>query len=208
MHRGIRSALAACATTLVLGIVVASAYANKIEFSSLTFRVTIPAETPMPGEVYCPFTLEGTFHSRALSKVSGSLIGYVTRAPLDERNCRGGRSRFLTETLPWHIRYESFSGILPAIETIRGQIIGLAALAAPENLFGESCLYVTSATSPGDFILTREGGGTVTQFRWDESLRIPKHSGGPLCSSTAFFRGTSNSVTVLGAATRITVRLI
>lgn len=210
--RSIRKPLLGALAALVLvGAFVGHAAANRLAFSSQTWRVAFPtAGEPPPGFVSCPFTIEGTLHSRTLSKVSGSLIGYVTRATVAEASCRGGRGRFLTETLPWHVRYESFAGTLPSITAIRGQIIGWGTLLEYAEIPGSSCLYLTSATEPAKFTLSREPvTSIITAFRLDETALIRLASGNsPFCPETAFLSGTTANFTVLGSTARVSVTLV
>ncbi len=199
--------LGALAAALAIGVLGSTASARRLEFSSQSFRVAFPiaGEPTQPEFVSCPFTLEGSFHSRTLSKVSSGLIGYITRAAVAEASCRNGRGRFLPETLPWHVRYESFAGTLPNITSIRGQIIGLSDRLEYERLGGIICLYRTEAAHPSKFILTREAGGAISQYRFDETVLIPPTTGFP-CTE-AFLSG-AEQFTVQGSTTRITVRLV
>ena len=160
--------------------------------------------------ISCTVTLEGFFHYRVVRKIE-SLIGLITRAIIDTPNCRsaglsaGIRASALTETLPWHIRYVSFSGRLPAV-TIRIRIIraGLD-LIIPGPI---TCKY--SATS--DYILGGPGGGAINEgtgastIRFENGIEIPSSSGFP-CPT---FRGESAAtpVTLLGTNNAIIIRLI
>ena len=203
--------LGALATALAIGVLGSTASARRFVFSNETFRIAfrIAGEPPRPELVSCPFTLEGSFHSRTLSKVSGQLIGYVTRAIMIESACRNGQGRFLAETLPWHVRYESFLGVLPNINAIRGQFIGLAFRLVCERLLNLTCLYVTEAGRPSRFFLMREFEGMITRFRFDETALIR-----PLIPPSnercfeAFLFGTTELITVLGSTSRIFVGLV
>jgi hypothetical protein len=199
--------LGALVATLAIVALGSSASARRLEFSSQSFRVAFPiaGEPPRPELISCPFTLEGSFHSRTISKTS-ALIGYVTRAIVAEASCRNGKGRFLTETLPWHVRYEAFSGALPNITAIRGQVIGLSVRYEFERLFGLLCLYVTEVGHPAKFILNRTvETGVISSFRLDESAMIPSRTEG-FCFET-FLSGTEQ-FTVQNSSTRITVRLV
>jgi hypothetical protein len=107
----------------------------------------------------CRLTLEGSFHSRSIAKVTESLIGYVNRATLGE--CPINDTRVLRETLPWHIRYRSFAGTLPSIVEFTTAIIGFAM--SIREPFAARCLGRSTATEPVFFRWTREGG------RWREA---------------------------------------
>jgi hypothetical protein len=97
------------------------------------------------GRVTCPVTLESSLHSRTVSKVRGTLIGYITAAVIGEAECAGGTVTRPAETLPWHWRYDSFTGTLPEIERIKEQVIGASFRL---TVLGVSCLYQSTATSP------------------------------------------------------------
>jgi hypothetical protein len=127
------------------------------------------------GTVRCNVTVEGSFHSGTISKVSGLLIGYVTRAILT--NCVGGTAAFLPTTLPWHVRYLSFGGALPAIERITIAVTGAGFKTKPTGALVE-CLALTSAANPARLILivTEEPVfilWDIGNLRADETAEIP-----------------------------------
>jgi hypothetical protein len=202
--------LGALVTVLAIAVLGSLASARRFAFSNETFRIAFPiaGEPPRAELVSCPFTLEGSFHSRTLSKVSGQLIGYVTRAVMVETACRNGQGRFLAETLPWHVRYESFLGFLPNIGAIRGQFIGLSFQLVYERLLNLTCLYVTEARRPSRFILIREAESKITAFRFDETALIPPVPGSNERCFEAFLFGTTELITVLNSTSRIFVGLV
>jgi hypothetical protein len=108
--------------------------------------------------VRCPVTIEGTLHSSTISKVSGILLGYVTRAIFGEASCANGRARTLPESLPWHIQYLGFNAAagLPEIEKVNVAVLGGTWLALV-NILGSnvSCLYRTTAAEPATVSLNR-----------------------------------------------------
>jgi hypothetical protein len=171
--------LAALTATMVMALTV-SASARRLEVSSQQFLAMWTSltfeNTTGTSAVSCPVELEGTFHSKTLSKVSGQLIGHITRATIAnettgaEPPCTGGTATVLTETLPWHIRYQSFAGTLPNIERITIQLIGASFRIRPNEL---TCLAATTATAPARGIITREVGGNATSIRADELSTIP-----------------------------------
>jgi hypothetical protein len=89
------------------------------------------------GTVECEVILNGAFHSRSMTKVIGGLIGYITAA--NASRCSRGGATMLRETLPWHIRYDWFSGTLPNITAIGTRVIGLS-FRMREPTFGATCL--------------------------------------------------------------------
>jgi hypothetical protein len=119
--------------------------------------------------------------------VSGQLIGAVTRAIFAEANCTGGKFRTLSEKLPWHVKYISFSGTLPNIETVKIALIGVQLL--DEGFGFVSCLYTSSDARPFRGIITREGGGVATSIAAEG--RISSNTGG--CPEIEF-SGSSGTV--------------
>jgi hypothetical protein len=96
---------AALTATVFLSFAVGSASARRFELSNQRFlaiwtslEFTIEGLSP----VLCPVTLEGSYHSRTLSKVSGQLVGYITAANVNGPLCTNGSATVLRETLPWH----------------------------------------------------------------------------------------------------------
>src|ERR1051325_2163754 len=93
----------------------------------------------------CDVTIEGSFHYRTMIKVSESLVGYITRAAVN--NCTTGSATVLTTNLPWHIRYRGFQGALPDIATIRF-ILVLGEFKVHDRIFGTECLVRSTTTEP------------------------------------------------------------
>ncbi len=217
-----RLALVAVFAASILAFAVASASARRIETSNQQVRIVWPttsklrftpntANTTEP-EVRCPVTVEGSFHSRTISKVCGQLIGYITRAALPsgltgcELNNGVEEVRFNLETLPWHVSYASFSGTLPRISHLR-RILRLIRLLV--RVLGVSCSYLATEARPGfgeDII--NETTGVVTGFRIDETREIPGVAENSfLCPTRIFSQGTGN-VTAQGTTTAITLKLV
>jgi hypothetical protein len=199
--------VALCASALVL-VAVGTASANRLSFTNTGIRIVWP-EMAFVGEgasggftVRCPVTLEGTLHSGTITKVTNLLIGHITRAAIGE--CEGGRVRLLMETLPWHIRYESFSGTLPRITGISLTNVGMSWLVEPVP--GISCLYRATSEQParGEMALGLEG--EINGYRWSAGARIPL-VGGLLCPSVSWMTG-NGTVTLLGTSQKVRARLI
>jgi hypothetical protein len=157
--------------------------------------------------VRCPLTLEGSFHSAIIEKVSGALIGYVTNAQIRVSVCTGGSVTILSETLPWHIRYDRFMGTLPNITGIRIQLVG-AALAIENS---EPCIINTTEREPLFFIVNVEGAGAIRKIRTlraDESAGIVLR-GRFLCgfAGRGRFRGTAE-VFQQATTTRLLLQLV
>jgi hypothetical protein len=206
---------------LTLAITVGAAAARRFELSSQRFLAiwTEPEAwefAPTIVNAQCNVTMEGSFHSRTISKVSGSLIGYIYRA-IVQHPCSGAEIWFLNgtetlpggtrpNTLPWHLRYDSFTGTLPAITGVRFQIISHQFLF---QVIGVGCQWFTDATDPAYDIMTIGAAGEVTRLRADET--IESEIGGRLEGAFACGRGNwahSARIFVGGTTTRITVRLV
>jgi hypothetical protein len=207
--------LVALSATVVLGALVSSASANRLALSNQTFRATWTnlefVTTAFTAPVRCHVTIEGSFHSRTLAKVTEALVGYATAANLT-LPCTGGTARLLTETLPWHIRYDSFAGTLPNITSIKLRLVGASFLVQAPEPFGRiaACLYRSTAASPMK--------GTVTLERGVATSLTPEAAGIPLqtrlpesqieCPNPGRLGASTSTLTVQGSTTKITVTLV
>jgi hypothetical protein len=198
----IRIPICATIAAFVLAAAVSTATARRFELSEQRFRtvfapMTFGAQGQQPA--ICRVTLEGSFHSRTLSKVVGALLGYITAAEVN--NCTQETARFLRETLPWHILYVSFSGALPNITSIRIDVRDARVLV---RAFGfVSCLYTAGSGNSlfFDALLT---SGSANRLRADETAVIP---GTGLCPEL-FLQGTGETFILGSTSTRITIRLV
>lgn len=197
-----RTLLALAGATVLLGALVGVASAGKLSASSQALRATFASLEFAGGfgTTRCPITLEGSFHQRTTSKVVGSLVGHLTRATAGA--CSQGSVTVLTETLPWHIRYSSFTGTLPNITSVRANIVG-SAFRVREPL-GVTCLARSTEAEPTSVAFNREASGVLTTAVVSGAIRVGAECGG----ATGTIAGTSNSLTVASAATRVTVTLI
>jgi hypothetical protein len=215
----IRSAyiISACATILTLAVAVGGASANRIARNNQFWRavwtpVTLK-ENAFGATIRCNMTLEGSFHSRTVSKVVRSLVGYVTRA-IGQRPCTGGEfwiyngvevlgATTLPNSLPWHMQYGSFSGTLPNITRIRWRIIGFRKLV---SAFGfASCIYTSKEAEPLIFNAERNTAtGEITSVTAEEGVSIVSETAG--CPS--FRLSGPSTFTLLGTTTKIIVTLV
>ena len=156
---------------LTLALATGTANATRLEVGSpgtitntgvLTFRASF-------GNVVCPVTKLLTLH-RTIAKVERTLAGYVRQITISPR-CNTNDAEILEEgglqtrdaRVRWHITYESFSGTLPNITSIRLLINPVAFLiSAPFTI----CLY-------GGNALATTVGNPVRQIRVDERWPIP-----------------------------------
>jgi hypothetical protein len=199
--------LAGLIAAVALGAAIGTADARRFELSNQRIRATWAVfrfEDTSLVMSRCPITIEGSFHSRTISKVSGQLIGYITDALTKKEGCGPEfNSLWMDEggipTLPWHVRYDSFAGTLPTINTIRIQLINLGV-----KFEGTTCEYKSSAARPA-YLRLGLTAGTVTSVVWEELTTIPRINGP--CAAEGKLAGTG-SMTVQGATTAIIVRLV
>jgi hypothetical protein len=170
MQKRVKITLLVLTAALALAAAVGNATARRIEVSEQRILVLFRALSFASGgttQVVCDVNIEGSFHSRTLSKVSGQLVGYITEASV-HRPCPTNTAFILNgverlpdgstapNSLPWHIRYKSFEGILPNIESIDLQLVNAAFLVRILNLI--NCLYRSTAASPMVGLAIRENG--------------------------------------------------
>ncbi len=207
--------LASLAATLLLGLAVGTASATRLEVSNQGIRIVFLLTEGSGGgplelannvglpTVRCSVTLEGTLHSRTITKTSGLLIGYITRAAVDGTHCLGGSATVDSTSLPWHVRYQSFTGTLPTITFVTVQLIGARFSVTPTG--GPTCNARTTAAQPatGRFGVN---AGELTEVLGGGSIGL---EGPGLCAfGTGTFGGTSHLVTLLGSTTKIRLRLV
>jgi hypothetical protein len=224
-----RIQLGALLAALALSAAVTTAQARRLELSNQTFRAVWDPihrltflEEGAGVNVACSVTLEGSFHSKTLSKVCGQLVGYVTKATL-LHTCNGGDAFILNgtetlpngnatpNTLPWHVRYERFEGTLPNITGVTLQLIGASFLVRiPFGALFIGCLYRSTAASPARAI-AQLFGGLAEPLRADEESPIPISARlelGELCPANGFLRGNATLRVQGSERTQINVRLV
>jgi len=149
-----RMLFAAVGATMMFGALVGIASARTITYSEsrLTARFARVEFSGAGGTTRCNLTLSRVFHSRTISKVLESLVGLITEASVGGCDPGTGSATILRETLPWHLRYNGFSGTLPNITAIQYKVVGFAyRVREPGSL---ECLVTTTAGAP---IITRSG---------------------------------------------------
>jgi hypothetical protein len=179
MSKAGRRLLTGAAAALLLALAVGSASATRLSinepnirlvWSSLEFRNSMIERV-----VRCQVTLEGSFHSKTILKIREALIGHLTRANIAA--CAGGDASVLTETLPWHITYESFAGTLPTITRLSILIVGAGFRIRYGTVEGSNiCLARTRVErhAGGWFNVTRpENFLKLRTFTMDPSRTIP-----------------------------------
>jgi hypothetical protein len=195
--------LAALTAALTLGALVGTTSANRVATSSSTFRMTFAAMRLIGfATATCKVTLEGSYHSRTLSKVAEMLVGYTTKVTVQE--CTGGSVSAVG--LPWHIRYGGFTGTLPAITQANHKIVNGS---FEVTAIGVTCRFTGTTSSPMKGIVSRNTStGVATALRVDETAPIPVSSGGFGCGTSGRLAGTSAQPTVGGGTAAITVTLV
>jgi hypothetical protein len=203
--------LAGLTVALAFGALVSASSANRLAITARQWQATwnkmrfIGFVT-----IECHVTLEGSFHSRTISKVLEALIGYITRVTIDSTNCTNGSARGLTETLPWHVRYGGFSGTLPIITNINQRVVGGAFLVQVAGIAPSKCLYTSTAASPYKGIVNRNTAtGVASSFRLDETAAIPFTSGTSsfACGNSSRLEGTTTGL-FEPPASSITITLV
>jgi hypothetical protein len=204
MQRSRKFFLAGVLAALCLMFAVSTASARRLEVSEQKWdAIWTSLEFSSGGTaIRCPVTLLGSFHSKVLSKVSGQLVGYVNIAEVASTVCTGGRARALRETLPWHVRYDSFAGGLPAITSVRIQLVNANFLV---EAFGfVSCLYTTSARTPGFGTINLTSG--VAESIVASSAELASNT--PFCPAGRFSGTGQVRAGSERSTTKITVRLV
>jgi hypothetical protein len=210
-----RTMSATLLAAMTLAVAVGAAGATRLEISNQAIRsVWREFEMIVAGRhIACPVTMEGSFHSRVLSKVNGQLIGFITAAQAEGPACTpeghlyvlNGRERLLAtvtnNTVPWHVQYDSFTGTLPNVTGVKVRLVNVSLLV--QIFAGEAgCLYSSTGVRPLIGTITVSVGRFIT-------LTIS----GPIPLKEGLFcpEGTisgSGDVTLLGTTTSVTLRLV
>lgn len=143
-----RMLFAVVGAAVLLSALTGSAIARRIGQTETRMTATFPRIEFRGGlgTTRCNLTLGASMHSRTLTKTAETLIGYVTQASVG--GCEVGSATVLTATLPWHMRYESFSGTLPNIASMSSKVIG-ASFRISEPIFGIEALLTSTAGLSG-----------------------------------------------------------
>jgi len=210
----VRLTVALAAATALMAALTGSASARSFSVSNESLRATwarVSFTDPIFGfSVVCPVTLEGSLHGRTIAKGTYNLIGYITRAAVGlPASCTGGEATILQESLPWHVRYEGFTGTLPDITTIR-VLVARASFRVHSSSVGATCLFTTRETlaEHGRLTFNREAGGRLTtavlggEITSNEGCVVGTRIRGRLSS------GNSATLTLLNTSNDISVTLI
>ncbi len=223
MRTSTKLGLTALMAAIMLSSAIANASARSLSVSEQSFRATWASlELSYNGAtIRCRVTLEGSFHSRTIAKVTRSLIGAITRATFGHP-CTGGEYWADNGTeaeplgtapnkLPWHLTYESFTGTLPAISAVnfllsrvsfvlRVTVLGLTC----EGRYGraEDNIILVGAREAGGGITSLTPSATVNRISLVEQLGSPG-----VCATSQSIGGAGTMVN-LSTGARITVTLI
>jgi hypothetical protein len=227
MRTSIKLGLTALAAAALLSSLVATASAGRFSVSSRLFRIVWsslvfepkPSDPNQIGQITCEVTMEGSFHANTITKTLGTLIGYVTRAKV-AHPCSGNRAEYwfhnateeILETspgsLPWHVRYRTFTGFLPTPTGVEIQIAGIQLTAEYRGL--TSCLasYGSSGEEEGRTMLTLGRGGQVERAEPTTGFLIRRQGSRLECPFLTRMRGTSNEITPWERVSRLSITLI
>ena len=210
MHTRAKLILVSFVAAVALAALVGTASAQRFETSSTTVRATFPrlrfsTEVGVGGpEATCPVTLEGSFHSRTIVKTGESLVGYLTRAIINEPRCtlNGGVEAVSIQqaSLPWHIRYESFVGSLPNITRVN---LRVSSMGLTIRVSGVNCLIKSTVARPVRGSATRNTTtNQITSISVNTEAPIPRFEGSFLCPTEGIFQGEA-AIRVLGSSTTL-----
>jgi hypothetical protein len=212
--------LTALMAAFLLASAISTASARSLSTSEQSFRSTFSSLEFVTElvTVRCRVTLEGSFHTRTIAKVAGSLVGAITRATV-AHPCTNGEAWADngTETqplgrapqrLPFHLTYQSFAGALPTISTVNLAVSRASFVIQSNPILGFFCRGRYGR--PEDSITAaaaREAGGGITELTPNGSARLVDRLGNAECPATGAFRGTG-TLANLSNGSRITVTLI
>ncbi len=149
----------------IMAIAISAASANRLSVNAdrvyLIWTTVSPLEftAPFAEPVRCGVTLLGSFHRRTITKVAELLAGHITHARLSFGACTGGEATVNEASLPWSVRYKSFTGRLPLISAVQVALVG-ARFRISNNL--GTCNATTTAAEParGSIVTNAEGRAT------------------------------------------------
>lgn len=206
MRTRITTAVVASAAALLLGLSLPAA-ASRLSYSAREFRImwsTLRFSAEEGGvSITCPVTLEGAFLERTSNKVRDQLRARITRSTVG--TCREGNATILAETQPWDVTYQSFTGTLPNITSVRYALLNAAFQVEPG--LGIVCLARTTREAPAAGDASRDANGRIVSLTADSALAIPT-TGNFECPRFGIFTGTGEVFVQGSSTTRITLTLI
>lgn len=158
--------------------------------------------------VRCEVRLIGTFSGRTIIKRAGTTMGVVNVAQAINI-CSGGAVRMLEETLPWTLRYVSFTGTLPRISTVKLEIVGFRARITPEG--AAACLATSEAARPVVLVARVEASEPTFETITPEAaatIPVTNGEGGPCALGASLSLGATGTIGVREAPGSLQIRLI
>ena len=213
MRTRMKLVLASVTAGVLLSALVGVASAQRLEISNRSVRVKFPrlafAEPEGTSIAFCEVTMEGSFHSRTITKAAESLVGYISRAVIGAERCGffsgAERIEFQAASLPWHVRYESFAGALPNITRVNFRFPSIAFRVS--GAIG-TCLYRATTAQPARAWLERMASGQIPTLTFDGVAAIPGMAENSfLCPRTATVGGVG-LVHLLASLILVFLRLI
>jgi len=210
MQSYVKVMIAALTAAIALSLALSTASARTLSTSEREFEILFhPLTFEAAGNsISCPLTLLGNFIERTIpkSQTQTGRIKHVEPSTAAEPSpCTGGTLTILNETLPWALKYTSFTGRLPNITAVRVALTGTAFRVTPRG--DVTCLAGTTVRNPAFGELLIGAGGRVEGLRADETISIPL-SGGFLCSfASGRFSGTAGFLNLPRTAS-VTITLI
>jgi hypothetical protein len=117
----------------------------------------------------CNLTLEVAFYSRTIAKVRNARIGEIGRA--DVGTCSAMDEVWPTSSLPWILHFDSFTGALPTIASVRVRTDTFEFQNRDESV-EERCLIYAAPEAPAYFTMILNGRQEVERVRVDETRRV------------------------------------
>jgi hypothetical protein len=218
MNHALKGALIGLTAALILASAITTASARTLSVSEQSFLARWNSlefiNRSVGSTIRCRITLDGSFHSRTLRKVEGSLLGAITAA-IVSHPCTGGEAWSdngteptpggRTNRLPFHLTYEYFRGVLPNITNI-GDLISrtsiVIAISICTGRYGRTEDNITT-----DSAMNGRTISSMTPVAGRNTIRLVTTLGG-ICPASADFNGASGPVTGLVNTGNISVLLI
>lgn len=179
MRRIRTRAIAMPAAVLVLALFASVAAANRLAVATAEMGdITIADFRFEAGgvDITCRITVSASLHSATNVKTVRALVGQVTHVEVGR--CAEGAVTVLTETLPWQVLYNGFTGRLPAPTGVRLLLVGAAYRVSGG---GVTCLARTDSSEPSGGTVALDERGVVTGLTLDPTLEIDIDDSGFLC---------------------------
>jgi len=193
--------LAGLCVTFLLAAAVSTASANHLSVNEQRHRLTwreLQFVASAGSTLTCEVTLEGSFHSRTIRKIPNTLIGHINKASVGA--CAGGSATIHIESLPWHEQYNSFTGTLPNITSVKLALVG-ARYRIRNSI--ETCEAGTTQAEPGFGNIELGTRGEATGLVASGTINL---RGGFLCGfATGSFAGRATVKTTGGGTVFLTL---